>query len=197
LGAVVDAIGRVDPGSSEDRMQGRGGRLVGLVVGTSLLAACTGGGGDAEEGASEAPSSPSSPVVSSSSEAAVPVLPDEARGDDDAAAVAFVEHWVELVNYALRTGDTAPADAMTTSQCGGCQAALSIIEDEGGSDDPELWVARSLRAAEPADTDFAEADVTVSAEIIIGSGASTPAGTMTVGLVGSGEERRIAWFIAE
>ena len=176
-------------------MQGRGGRVVGLVVGTSLLAACTGGGGGAEEGASEAPSSsPSTPVVSSSSEAAVPVLPDEARGDDDAAAVAFVEHWVELVNYALRTGDTAPARE-SAPQCSTCDAVLDDIESTFGEQEPGQWALTEIETYEPRDEDAASTDVVVVGGISTDGSGSEASGDLTFGIVAAQERPwTVSWL---
>lgn len=178
-------------------MQGRGGRLVGLVVGTSLLAACTGGGGGAEEGASEAPSSsPSTPVVSSSSEAAVPVLPDEARGDDDAAAVAFVEHWVELVNYAIATGDIEPA-ATLSSDCTTCAATLGRIEETFATVEPGRWVVLDAVAQDPQDEDRNSVDRVVTSEVNTDETRTGATGDLALGLRWNGADGwTISWMDA-
>ncbi|WZH52890.1 MAG: DUF6318 family protein [Nocardioides alkalitolerans] len=170
--------------------------MVGLVVGTSLLAACTGGGGGAEEGASEAPSSsPSSPVVSSSSEAAVPVLPDEARGDDDAAAVAFVEHWVELVNYAIATGDTAPARA-TSPDCEACGVLLDYI---AGSErlGEGFWTLRDLTTRPPSSDDPAPSPTVVAGQVSIEGSKPDPFGATALGLTTSDDGWRVQWLLNE
>ena len=171
--------------------------MVGLVVGTSLLAACTGGGGGAEEGASEAPSSsPSSPVVSSSSEAAVPVLPDEARGDDDAAAVAFVEHWVELVNYALRTGDIEPLEAVTGPSCGTCEVLYADLADRGGRDASGRWTFLDGEVRQRQAADLGPADVIVESGVTIGE-TSGSEGTIAAGLDRDGSEWVVSWATAD
>ncbi|MDQ1103264.1 DUF6318 family protein [Nocardioides zeae] len=195
---VVDAIGRVDAGSSEGRMQCRGGRLVGLVVGTSLLAACTGGGGETEEAGpwpSSSASSESAAATSSSaatSAPAVPVMPEEARGEGDAAAVAFVEHWVELVNYALATGDTGPARDLAPD-CSTCDAVLSDIESTFGQQEAGRWILLQTETFEPREEDTASTDVVVVGGISTDGSASRVGADLTFGAVSS-ESR--SWVIS-
>ncbi|WP_447647104.1 DUF6318 family protein [Nocardioides zeae] len=172
----------------------RGGRLVALVVGTSLVAACSGGGGEAE--GSPGPSSPSSESSSESPAPPVPVMPEEARGDDDAAAVAFVEHWVELVNYAIRTGETAPLEAVTGPNCGTCDVLYEDLAGRGGEDATGRWtlMTSEVRRQEPAD--LGPADVIVESAMVIGE-ASGAEGSVATGLDWSDSGWVLSWATAD
>ncbi|MDQ1103146.1 DUF6318 family protein [Nocardioides zeae] len=173
--------------------------MVGLVVGTSLLAACTGGGGETEEAGPWPSSSASESAAATSSSAAtsapaVPVMPEEARGEGDAAAVAFVEHWVELLNYGLMTGESGPVEALVDPRCITCAALIDSIQEEGGPETEGQWTPSDLRAAPVSDD---QADVVVTASITIAGESSEPHGTATFGLGRGPEGWSVAWLTAE
>jgi hypothetical protein len=54
-------------------------------------------------------------------------LPDAAKGTSEASAKAFVRHYVELINYAMRTGRTKPLRPMRAAGCRTCTAIESRI----------------------------------------------------------------------
>ncbi|GAB3082766.1 DUF6318 family protein [Nocardioides zeae] len=183
-------------------MQRRGGTLVGLVVGTSLLVACSDAGGEAE-GPSSSPSSSSSSVSpgpgggESSSAPVVPVLPEAARGDDDAAALAFVEHWVELVNYAAFSGDVSQIRRVTRAQCEVCESLYSSMDGRPLSSADGAWSTSGLTTRAPAPADPVAADVVVTGDIDISGSASSPFGSLALGLARENEEWSVAWLLTE
>ncbi|GAB3081809.1 hypothetical protein GCM10027215_25310 [Nocardioides zeae] len=124
------------------------------------------------------------------------MLPEAARGDDDAAAVAFVEHWVELVNYALVTGDTAPA-RQSAPGCSTCEAVLDDIESTFGQQEPGQWELLTSQPFAPQGEDQATTDRVVVAEINTNEDREGATGELTCGLVQSGGGWAVAWLDAE
>lgn len=173
----------------------RGGRLVALVVGTSLVAACSGGGGEAE--GSPGPSSPSSESSSESPAPPVPVMPEEARGDDDAAAVAFVEHWVELVNYAAFSGDVSELELVTEPGCEVCQSLYATMEDQPLSSADGAWSTPGLTARESSPNDPAMSDFVVEGDIDISGSESSPFGSIALGLTREVDGWSVMWLLTE
>lgn len=115
--------------------------LLGLAGG---LSAC---GGSAEP--STMPSSSGSTTPSASPTGPVePVLPEAAKANTKAGAVAFVKHYVALLNYAQSTGKVDPARSATASDCAECQAVLNDVAHvyaDGGSISGGSWkITRTL-----------------------------------------------------
>ena len=105
-----------------------------LLVGAALLLVA-GCGGDPTP--SPSPSAPSSPVSSSpvSTTPSAPVMPEAAKANTKAGAVAFVKYYVKLINYAQATGDVdalAMVDAEDCASCANARRALSEIYQGGG-----------------------------------------------------------------
>ena len=115
------------------------------------------------------------------------MLPDEARGDDDAAAVAFVEHWVELVNYAIATGDTEPARSVS-ADCSACAAALVPIDE--GRTEQYAWQASNLETVPPLPQDASTTDQVVIADVTSGAEVAE----FAFGLVKSEDTWRVLWL---
>lgn len=74
-----------------------------------------------------APPSPTSPSTTGTSAETPPEMPDAAKGTDAAAAEAFVEFYWAMVNYAQRTGEVEPLEALSL-RCVGCDAGVASIE---------------------------------------------------------------------
>lgn len=92
---------------------------------------------DAEPTPSETSSTSSIPSPSATQtseepdpEPTPPTLPTAAEGSGDKAARAFVRHWVRMVNYAMKTGDVAPLDALHASYCGGCEGGVEQVRQD-------------------------------------------------------------------
>jgi hypothetical protein len=98
------------------------GVLVGAVFAT---AAC---GGDPSSSPSPSPSVSPSPSPSSTAPTPPP-LPDAARKDTKAGAVAFVRHYVELLNYAQFTGEVRPLEEVSAKTCETCNSVAQVIDD--------------------------------------------------------------------
>jgi hypothetical protein len=78
-----------------------------------------------------------------------PALPDAATQNTDAGAEAFVRHWIELVNYAQVTGDTATLKSVNDSRCAGCTGLVGAIEEpyaQGGHIEGGAFRIGRLRA---------------------------------------------------
>jgi len=58
-----------------------------------------------------------------------PPLPEAASARDQAGAEAFVQHWFDLLNYGIRTGDMDPLREVSASDCSTCRSVASDVED--------------------------------------------------------------------
>jgi len=86
-----------------------------------LLAGC--GGNDP----APSPSPPPSPTASSTGRVAPP-LPPAATAHTKAGAIAFVRHYIDLINYTQATGDTGPIRTLESRQCSSCRSANNYIQ---------------------------------------------------------------------
>ncbi len=106
----------------------RGGvRTGGCVAVLLLLAGCNG----ESDGAEPTPTTQSSTTVGPTTgptptEPVEPTLPPEAEGSSPKAAKAFVGYYIELLNYAMVTGDTDAFRAAARG-CGGCDDVFAIV----------------------------------------------------------------------
>lgn len=103
------------------------------LLGITTLVACS---GESPQAADSPPSSAS--VTSDTPDAtatrplesptppteAPPPLPVEAQAADVDGAAAFIRHYFDVVNYAYRTGDVAPLDAISAEGCASCLNVL-------------------------------------------------------------------------
>lgn len=55
-------------------------------------------------------------------------MPDEARGTSRKAAVAFVRHWVDTLNYSAETLDSAPLRELSSSDCTACNDMIQTMD---------------------------------------------------------------------
>lgn len=114
-------------------------RTFSVVV--ALIAACTlaGCGGTTDAGP---PPSPSASPIASSPSPTAPALPDAARANTKAGAVAFVRHYVDLINHAQATGDVGALAAVEDNRCSSCRSVrrnLKALYESGGSIDAGEW----------------------------------------------------------
>jgi hypothetical protein len=56
-----------------------------------------------------------------------PQLSDDARAATQAGAVAFVRYWFSALTYATVTGDTAPFQAASATNCAACTSAIQAV----------------------------------------------------------------------
>jgi len=57
-----------------------------------------------------------------------PVLPEEAKENTKVGAVAFVRHYVDLINYAQATGDVEALAAVEADSCKSCVLGREFFE---------------------------------------------------------------------
>ena len=74
-------------------------------------------------------------------------MPDAAKGTSEAAAKAFVRHWVATLNYAGDTGDTSGLRRVSSAECKSCVGIADKIDrvyERGGYVQGDGWVVRSI-----------------------------------------------------
>ncbi len=94
--------------------------------------------------------STSSPTAATSEDPPLDYTPEAWEEKTDAGAIAFVEHWIDLLNQGRLTGETGPMTEASTRACKTCANFADIIatwyepgaEHEGGP-----W--RIVQRAEP------------------------------------------------
>ncbi|MDQ3326442.1 MAG: DUF6318 family protein [Actinomycetota bacterium] len=140
------------------RLGGCPGRsfAVALVV-ALLVSGCSSESGDSDEQAADQPSASqatkSQPDTSRKTEGkdpkpSAPTLPGEAKGDSVKAAEAFVEHYIELLNYSLMTGETRELNDTSLGNCSGCRDYVRFIRkiyDSGGFYKTQEWMDVDVR----------------------------------------------------
>lgn len=103
---------------------------VGAVVAVGLLGGSLSGcGGTTDAGPPPSPSATPSTSPSASPSPTAPVMPDAARENTKAGAVAFVRHYVDLINHAQATGDTKALAAVEDSRCRSCQSVRRHLRE--------------------------------------------------------------------
>lgn len=130
--------------------------LVAALVASAALAGCTSDGPDADPSpaATSATGSPtaSAPPSGTPSPSGPPTLPAEAQGRSKAAAVAFVEHWIDVINYTGETLDTGPLRELSAPSCGPCAGIMATIDEvdrKRARIEGQQWTAISVEALSP------------------------------------------------
>lgn len=104
-------------------------RFLALAALWVLLAACTDGGAT-EPGSTSTPSATASASGSPSASAsavAPPVMPEVAKEHTEAGAVAFVQHFWDVSDYAQQNLDVVPLEALVTAGCTTCRRGIEAI----------------------------------------------------------------------
>lgn len=95
----------------------------------AATAACSGGAAAPEPlettpaGATETPS-----ATATATPDGPPELPEAAQGTGRKAAVAFVRHWIDTLNYSSLNGDTTVLHELSAGDCSACRSAADSIE---------------------------------------------------------------------
>jgi len=113
------------------------GLAAGLVATGLLLSGC---GGDSPEPKPLPKESKSSPSASPS--ATPPEMPVAAKKKTRAGAIAFVRHYVAVLNYATFSGQTSAARALDGGKCSSCKRMLASIDsvyEKGGRVEGGAW----------------------------------------------------------
>lgn len=90
---------------------------------------------------------PTSASPSPSPTEAAPTLPAEANGTSPASAKAFALHYVNTVNYSMRTGDTPALIDIAAPRCSTCAAIIRQIDEvyeAGGRLEGDGWKPISI-----------------------------------------------------
>ena len=102
-----------------------------FAVGAALVVLLAGCGGDPEAD----PTSTLSATTPTGTTPTPPVMPEAAKADTKAGAVAFVKHYIDLINYAQATGDVDILEGVEDPGCESCangRNALAKIYSAGG-----------------------------------------------------------------
>jgi hypothetical protein len=144
------------------------------VVGAALMLLLAGCGGDPK---SDPPPS-TSPTPSVSATPSPPALPEAAKANTKAGAIAFVRHYVDLINYLQATGDEAPLQAESADDCRSCNAvikAANSIYEGGGHVEGGTWMVGAVTAKRPAHKIWAvRLEGTISPSKVYRHDSSTP-----------------------
>lgn len=146
------------------------------VIGFALVLVLAGCGGDPKAEPSPTPSTPVTSPVSSTP--TPPAMPDAAKANTKAGAIAFVRHYIELINYLQATGEDAPLAEASRPSCKSCGAvirAAKSIYDAGGHIEGGTWTISGAAASQPTSGLWS---VRVTGRIapskVVGTGSATP-----------------------
>jgi hypothetical protein len=101
------------------------------VIGFALVLVLAGCGGDPTADPSPTPSTPVTSPVSTTP--TPPAMPDAAKANTKAGAIAFVRHYIELINYAQATGDVDSFTEVDSPECRSCATARRALTDIYGA----------------------------------------------------------------
>jgi hypothetical protein len=96
------------------------------------------------------PSGSASPSPTATVADVAPSLPARARGASAAAAAAFAQHYVDLINFAIHSGNTRPLGERSARRCSGCSAIADSVNDfyrKSGRVSGGAWTVRSARVS--------------------------------------------------
>ena len=57
-----------------------------------------------------------------------PEMPDAAKGTDEDAAIAFAKHYIDVLSYSARSGDTDYLRTLSSDSCEGCLDYINLYE---------------------------------------------------------------------
>jgi len=109
-----------------------------------LLGACSG-----DPSPKEPTETASKPTPTST--ATLPAMPDQAKEDSKEGAAAFVDHWIQVLNYSMATGDVRELSRLSHDDCAGCREYIDAIRtmyQSGGYRNGGDWDIDSVRVAE-------------------------------------------------
>lgn len=122
------------------------------VLAPLVLAGC--GGDDPEPrlpSAAPSSSTPSASPVSTPTEE--PTLPPEAKGNDEAAAEAFVRYYYDVVNYAQATGEVKTLRSLSLPSCDACAGGADYLHEmyrHGGSQEGGAYTVEEVTVFQAA-----------------------------------------------
>lgn len=107
-----------------------GTRVVMAAIGMLVLGvtACSGSDPEPRVAPSPSPSSSTTASPSSSPGPTPPTLPATAIRRTDRGAEAFVHYFLDVLNFAQRSGDTAELRRISSAACAGCRGYVDAIQ---------------------------------------------------------------------
>jgi hypothetical protein len=113
-----------------------------LIIAAVALGACSGDPQPREPDPSATPTSTATP----------PPMPEQATEDSPEGAAAFVDYWVDVLNYAAISADVEPLRAISDAQCHSCQSLIDSLASPPSSEAPQL-PAWEIMSVEPSITE--------------------------------------------
>ena len=116
-------------------------RYVAMLVLSVLLVGC---GGDPQPAA---PPAPATPTGTTPTPVAAPTMPEQATKNTRAGAVEFVRYYVEVLNYAARTGNLDELTFLADRGCASCKGVaekLGTIYSRHGHVEGGVWRIKDL-----------------------------------------------------
>ena len=165
-----------------------------------LLTACGGGGNPTPaplpKTSTPSPTAPASPTP--------PVMPAAAREKTKAGAVAFMRHYVAVLNYASVSGDLATLRQLSLNSCVKCAALTDGIEKvyaAGGNIQGIGWTVLSARPYGFAQGRyFLDATIQSAPQVVVASAGASPqrfSGNTKVLRAFVLERRSSKWVVSE
>lgn len=99
------------------------------------LAACS--GDDAEAGPTPSATTTASPAPTPSEKP--PEMPEQAQAAFPEGAPAFTKYYVDVLNYAARTGDVSRLRELSGPRCAGCEEYIDGFDGVRLDRDAALW----------------------------------------------------------
>jgi hypothetical protein len=160
------------------RAPARAARACAAALLTTLAASCTQAA--PEPAPLESPAAaPATPTATATATPQPPPLPPEARGTSEEAAIAFVEHAIDVLNYTAATLETDEWRVLSHPGCVACSRiaeSTDQIQTAGGEIKGGAWEAVQLipRVAEPEGTYQVQTVVDYSRQRVITRSGEPP-----------------------
>jgi hypothetical protein len=151
----------------------RAGRFISFLAGLACAAALAGCDSNPSPAPLPSESPPSaSPSATSTPSPTPPAMPDAAKGTGERSAKAFVRYYIDALNFATSTGDTALLKAYSDRSCDSCNSVMERIRsvyDAGGQITSRGWTIGSMHLVplQPARRPVVEVGVNLSPQVVV------------------------------
>lgn len=151
------------------------------ILAPFAVVACDGGGGEPEPKFTDSSSAASTESSAATDEPSPtgpvePTMPVEAEEATKAGAEAFVGYYIDLINYAQKTGDVGPLRRHTLDSCVPCEGGIQLVTNvyaRGGRFKGGEYVTLDSKARTNVDGVqgwFVDTRVRTKAQIVEGAG---------------------------
>ncbi|MFT4188665.1 MAG: DUF6318 family protein [Aeromicrobium sp.] len=98
-----------------------------------------------------------------------PVLPEAAKENTEDGALAFLEHYLAVMDYASSTGDVTQLTELSHPECTGCRTYIDLYTDyyEGGG-----WFKGGDQTLDNTAIQMIDGEVLITADISLTAGSS-------------------------